>query len=92
MAAYQDLSGDSRRALSCHVTKLNRKDRPNPRIFVLCDRNFYRLDPNYVLTKKGPVNFDEVTGMSISPGNDQSLVIHCSVSNNYVNCGMSYLN
>jgi hypothetical protein len=79
MAAYQNLSGDSKRFYSGHVTKLNRKNRPNARIIVLGDRNLYRLDTNFVLTRKGPVDYEEIVGMSVTPGNEQALVIHCSV-------------
>lgn len=80
MIAYQNLSGDTKRFFSGYVTKRNRMDRPNARIFVLCDRNFYRLDTNFAITRKGPISLEEIVGMSISPGTDQALVVHCSVS------------
>lgn len=80
MTAYQNLSGDTKRFYSGYVTKLNRKDRANDRIFVLCDRNMYRLGTNFVITRKGPMSLEDVVGMSISPGTDQALVVHCSVS------------
>ena len=80
MAAYQDLNRDSKRVYSAHVIKLNRKNKPNARIYVLCDRHLYRLDGNFKISKKGPIGLEKIVSMSISPGNDQALVIHCSVS------------
>ncbi len=79
MAPYQDLNGDTKRLYSASVIKLNRKSKPDPRIYVVCDRHFYRLDGNIKISKKGPILLEEITGFSISPGNDQALVIHCLV-------------
>ena len=80
MAAYQNLSGDSKRFYSGQVIKLNRKNRPNSRVFVLGDRHLYKLDSNFVLTRKGPIDYEDVVSISLSPGSEQSVVIHCSVS------------
>ena len=80
MTAYQDLNKETKRLYSAHVTKLNRKNRPNARVLALCDHNLYRLDSNFTITKKGPIALEDVVGISISPGTDQALVIHCSVS------------
>lgn len=80
MSAYQSLNGDMKRLFSCNVIKLNRKEKPDHRAFVLCDRHLYRLDGiSFKLTKKAPIPLEDVTGLSISPGNDQALVIHCKV-------------
>lgn len=81
MSAYQSLNGDIKRLYSCYIIKLNRKEKPDPRIFALCDRHLYRLDAaTFKLTKKAPIPLEDVTGFSISPGNDQALVVHCKVS------------
>ena len=51
----------------------------NARIFVLCDKHIYRLTSDYQLAKKGTIELDMITGLSISSANDQTLVIHCVV-------------
>ena len=83
MTLYQELYGDKKRLYSCHVTKLNRHLKSHSRVFVLCDKHFYRLTGDYRLAKKGRVDLEMVTGISISTGSDQTLVVHCVVSNVY---------
>ena len=80
METYQEVNGDRKRLYSCHVTKLNRRLRSNRRIFVLCDKHFYRLNEDYSLAKKGMIELEMVTGVSISTENDQAIVLHCVVS------------
>ena len=80
MTGYQDLNGDRQRLYSCHVIKLNRHMRPNPRVFVLCDKFIYWLKGNYQFSSKAPVELGQITGLSVSPGSDQALVVHCVVS------------
>ena len=79
MTEYQDLNGDRQRLYSSHVTKLNRHRSGDPRIFVVCDKYLYVLHNNYKASKKRPIDLEDVVGLSISPGNDQALVIHCKV-------------
>ena len=79
MTEYQDLYGDKQRLYSCYVNKLNRRMKSNARIFVLCDKHIYRLTSDYQLAKKGTIELDMITGLSISSANDQTLVIHCVV-------------
>ena len=71
---------DTTRVYSAHVIKLNRGMKGDPRIYVLCDLHFYRLDSSYTMKKKGPIELGQILRLSISPGNDQALVIHCAVS------------
>lgn len=83
MSAYQSINGDTKRLYSCYIIKLNRKEKPDPRVFALCDHYLYRLDVHsFRLTKKAPISLEDVTGFSISPGNDQALVFHCKVGIN----------
>ena len=79
MSGYQSLNGDTKRIYSTYVTKLNRKNRPDSRIYVLCDHHLYRLDTSFKISRRAPIPLGDIKGMSISPGNDQALVIHCSV-------------
>lgn len=77
LTGYQTINKDNYRLYSAHVTKLSRAMKPYQRVYVLCDLHFYRLNGSYKLGKKPPVELGQITGISISPGNDQSLVIHC---------------
>ena len=80
MTAYQEANGDKKRLYSCHVTKLNRRLKSDQRIFVLCDKHLYRLTRDYQLAKKGTIELEMITGLSISTGKDQTIVVHCVVS------------
>ena len=80
MRVFRDINKDTEQLYSAHVMKLNRSMKPNPRIYALCDLHLYRLDQSYQLKKKAPIELGQITGISISPGNDQALVIHCVVS------------
>ena len=79
MTGYQDLNGDRQRLYSCHVTKINRHRSADTRIFVLCDKYMYLLHKNYKSSKKSPIEIEKVIGLSISPGNDNALIVHCEV-------------
>ena len=74
-----DLNGDRQRLYSSHVIKLNRHRKSDARVLVLCDRYIYLLHKNYQSSKKSPIEVDKVKGLSISPGDDQALVIHFEV-------------
>ena len=80
MTAYQEVNGDNKRLYSCHVTKLNRRLKSDQRVFVLCDKNLYRLTSDYQLAKRGTIELEMITGLSVSTGKDQTIVIHCVVS------------
>ena len=80
MTAYQGVNGDTKRLYSCHVTKLNRRLKSDHRVFVLCDKHLYRLTTDYQLAKRGTIELEMITGLSISVGKDQAVVIHCVVS------------
>lgn len=84
MTGYQDLNGDRQRLYSCHVIKLNRHMRPNPRVFILCDKHLYWLKSSYQFSNKAPVELGQITGLSVSPGSDQALVVHCVVSEDFI--------
>ena len=79
MTEYQDLNGDRQRLYSGHVTKLNRHRRGDLRVVVLCDKHLYLLQTNLNSSKKRPMELEQIVGLSISPGNDHALVIHCKV-------------
>lgn len=79
MTEYQDLNGDRQRFYSGHVMKLNRHRHGDPRIVVLCDKHLYLLRTNLHSSKKRPMELEQIVGLSISPGNDHTLVIHCKV-------------
>lgn len=82
MTAYQEVNGDKKRLYSCHVTKLNRRLKSDQRVFVLGEKHLYRLNSDYQLAKRGTIELEMITGLSISTGKDQTIVIHCVVSHN----------
>ena len=82
MIAYQEVNGDKKRLYSCHVTKLNRRLKSDRRVFVLGEKHLYRLTTDYQLAKRGTIELEMITGLSISTGKDQTIVIHCVVSLN----------
>lgn len=75
-----NINMDTARLYSAQVTKLNRNMKPDSRVYVLCDLHFYRLDSSYSMKKKAPIEIGQILRLSISPGDDQAIVIHCSVS------------
>ncbi len=54
--------------------------KPDSRVYVLCDLHFYRLDSSFSMKKKTPIEIGQILRLSISPGDDQALVVHCAVS------------
>lgn len=79
MRAFEDLNADTTRLYSAYVTKYSRGAKPGRRVYALCDLHLYRLDENYTMKKKGPIRIGEIKGISMGPGNDQVLVLHCVV-------------
>ena len=80
MTAYQEVNGDKKRLYSCHVTKLNRRLKSDQWVLVLGEKHLYRLNSDYQLAKRGTIELEMITGLSISTGKDQTIVIHCVVS------------
>ncbi|XP_048754348.1 unconventional myosin-Id-like isoform X2 [Ostrea edulis] len=70
---------------SCHVKKFNKNNKPADRAVAITDKFIYKLDPKkkYKPLKKG-ISINMVTGLSVSPGSDQLVIIHLSDENDLV--------
>jgi len=68
--------GDTKVVFSSRIYKLNTKGKQDERILVITDKHLYRLDPKSFKLHKTPVPLEQVTGFSISAGEDQAVVIH----------------
>ena len=80
MRTLSTLNREQRTFYSAVVEKLNRSLKTDRRIFVVTERRFYRMDENFQMKKKRPMDIEHVTGISLSSGVDQGIVIHCPVS------------
>ncbi len=80
MRTLSTLNREQRTFYSAVVEKLNRSLKTDRRIFVVTERRFYRMDENFQMKKKRPMDIEHVTGISLSAGVDQGIVIHCPVS------------
>lgn len=63
---------------SALVLKLNRSLKVDRRVFVVTNQRFYRMDENFQMKKKRPVEFSSITGISLSSGPDSGIVVHCT--------------
>ena len=80
MRTLSTMNRDQRTFYSAVIEKLNRSLKTDRRIFVVIERRFHRMDENFQMKKKRPMDIEHVTGISLSSGVDQGIVIHCPVS------------
>lgn len=66
--------------------KTNHRNQSNRRIFLVTERIIYRLDCNSFKVIKTGQPISGVTGMTVTPGEDQLAVIHTDSQNDYVIC------
>ncbi|XP_041478536.1 LOW QUALITY PROTEIN: unconventional myosin-Id-like [Lytechinus variegatus] len=72
---------------SSKILKVNKHNKFAERALVITDQFIYKLDPkkNFKLMRPGtPVS--EVTGVSVTPGRDQLIIVHLSGDNDIVVC------
>ncbi|XP_071495589.1 unconventional myosin-Id-like [Diadema antillarum] len=72
---------------SSMILKVNKHNKFAERALVVTDRFIYKLDPkkNFKLMRAG-IPVSEVTGISVTPGTDQLIIIHLSGDNDIVVC------
>ena len=80
MRTLSTMNRDQRTFYSAVVEKLNRSLKTDRRVFVVTERRSYRMDENFQMKKKRPMDIEHVTGISLSTGVDQGIVVHCPVS------------
>ena len=73
MRTLSTLNWDQRTYYSAVVEKLNRSLKTDRRVFVVTERRFYRMDENFQMKKKRPMDIEHVMGISLSTGVDWAL-------------------
>ncbi|KAM5273251.1 unconventional myosin-Ig [Ctenodactylus gundi] len=71
---------------SSHVRKVNRFRRSRDRALLLTDRHLYKLDPSRQYRVMRAVPLDTVTGLSVTSGLDQLVVLHARGHDDLVVC------
>ncbi|XP_040287384.1 unconventional myosin-Ig-like [Bufo bufo] len=86
LQALRKKDGHSSVIFSCHIRKMNRFNKCKERGLVITDRHIYRLEPkkHYKLLKCVPLR--AVTGVSLTPGPDQLLVLHTGKNDDMAFC------
>lgn len=66
---------------SSYVTKFNRFNKVAERVLVISDKYLFKLDCNKFKNMKEGIELGNLTGVSITPGRDQLIVLHCPDGN-----------
>lgn len=69
---------------SSFVTKFNKFNKCAERVLLLTDKYIFKLDNLKFRNMKEGVALAELTGLSVSPGQDQLIVLHCPGGNDLV--------
>ncbi|KAB7502891.1 Myosin-IA [Armadillidium nasatum] len=85
-AVNKNLKNDGLRKIvfSSMIRKMNRHDKMAERAFVMTDKHLYKLHHKTFKPLKSAIPLQEVTGVSLSPGQDQLIVIHLRGGNDLV--------
>uniref|UniRef100_A0A672GZ88 Unconventional myosin-Id n=1 Tax=Salarias fasciatus TaxID=181472 RepID=A0A672GZ88_SALFA len=71
---------------SCNVRKINRFHKAENRTLLITDRHLYKMDPLKQYKPMKSIPLYNVTGLSVSPGKDQLVVLHTRDSRDLVVC------
>uniref|UniRef100_A0A8D0TTD9 Unconventional myosin-Ig n=1 Tax=Sus scrofa TaxID=9823 RepID=A0A8D0TTD9_PIG len=71
---------------SSHVRKVNRFNKSRDRALLLTDRHLYKLEPGRQYRVMRTVPLDAVTGLSVTSGRDQLVVVHSRGYDDLVVC------
>lgn len=69
---------------SSFALKTNRHNKSADRAVLVTDNNVYKIDTNKFKPMKKGLPINQITGISISPGIDQLIVIHSNLGNDLV--------
>lgn len=69
---------------SSFVTKFNKFNKCAERVILVTDQAVYKLDSLKFRNMKEGTNISDITGLSVSPGQDQLIVVHCVGGNDLV--------
>ncbi|XP_036296040.1 unconventional myosin-Ig [Pipistrellus kuhlii] len=86
LKALRDKDGFGAVLFSCHVRKVNRFNKRRDRALLLTDRHLYKLEPARQYRVMRAVPLDLVTGLSVTSGRDQLVVLHAKGQDDLVVC------
>lgn len=69
---------------SAFVKKYNRFNKQNDRVILLTEQVIYKLDRIKFKNLKKWISINEISGLSISPGQDQLITIHSKLGNDII--------
>ncbi|UYV60906.1 MYO1D [Cordylochernes scorpioides] len=69
---------------SCFVKKLNKHNKCNDRALLVTENAIYKLEPKKFASIKSPHPITDVTGVSVTPGQDGLVVVHLRGGNDLV--------
>ncbi|KAF0984113.1 hypothetical protein FDP41_008028 [Naegleria fowleri] len=78
-----DRNGDKELLFSGQVLKYNKHFKKQYRLLVVTDMNVYNIDEQEFKIKR-KIGLDEITGVSVSPFDDNVFVLHCPTSGDYL--------
>uniref|UniRef100_A0A2R5LJZ3 Putative myosin class ii heavy chain n=1 Tax=Ornithodoros turicata TaxID=34597 RepID=A0A2R5LJZ3_9ACAR len=71
---------------SSFVKKVNKHNQPADRVLVVTDTGIYKLDNKKFKSLRSAIPISDLTGISVTPGNDQLAVLHLRGNNDLVIC------
>ncbi|XP_024946360.1 myosin-IA isoform X2 [Cephus cinctus] len=69
---------------SAFIRKTNRFNKPADRVLLVTEHAIYKMENSKFKTMKKVVQIVEITGLSVSPGNDQLVIIHSNRGNDFI--------
>ncbi|MEJ1274400.1 hypothetical protein NN561_005284 [Cricetulus griseus] len=86
LKALREKDGFGTVLFSSHVRKVNRFRKSRDRALLLTDRHLYKLEPGRQYRVMRAVPLDVVTGLSVTSGRDQLVVLHAQGYDDLVVC------
>ncbi|XP_014386021.1 PREDICTED: unconventional myosin-Ig, partial [Myotis brandtii] len=86
LKSLRDKDGFGAVLFSSHVRKVNRFNKRRDRALLLTDRHLYKLEPGRQYRVMRAVPLDLVTGLSVTSGRDQLVVLHLQGQDDLVVC------
>ncbi|XP_049645584.1 unconventional myosin-Ig [Suncus etruscus] len=86
LKSLRDKDGFTTVLFSCHVRKVNRFSKRRDRALLLTDRHLYKLEPGRQYRVMRALPLDMVTGLSVTSGQDQLVVLHSKGHDDLVVC------
>ncbi|XP_074053791.1 unconventional myosin-Ig [Macrotis lagotis] len=86
LKTLQEKDGFKNVLFSSHVRKINRFNKSRDRALLLTDKHLYKLEPNKQYRVMRAVPLSHVTGLSVTSGQDQLVVLHAKGRDDLVVC------